>query len=179
MRIRFAIVLVLVCLVTGMAEAGVYYETSDKTYYKYEDENPNYETMVPAKGESYASNNYFGERRLDITLSTNGPVLRIATIPKVNGGYAGMKQAIIAEWKPLFTDLKVTNEAEYTNDRGVKFRFFEATGKTTAGGTGMIRFAAFTKGSDMVYVELFCASSAYTGTVKNHWMKAIHSFKWL
>jgi len=178
MRTRLALALVLVLLVTGMAEAGVYYNTDTSTYYRYEDDNPNYETIVPAKGESYAPSNLFGERRLDISISPNGPVLRLATVPKANGGYAGMKQAIIASWKPLFTDLKVTSEADYTNDLGVKFRFFEATGKTTSGSTGMIRFAAFTKGTDIVYVELFCTAGAYTGTVKDYWMKAIHSFKW-
>lgn len=179
MRKHIAIVLVLATLlVSGPVYASQFWKSQDSTYWWYWEEAPKVELLVPANLKVYAQHEIFGESLLDINLSDNGPLLRIACVPKQRGGWATLKQMATARWQHVLSDIKITSEKNYTNEQGVPFQFIEATGTMPSGKVGMIRLAAFFKGQDVVYVELFCESKEYTGNVKTYWMKAIHSLKW-
>lgn len=182
MRQRIWLALVLLLVLSGVAQAGEYYLSDDKAdnglYWWYWDDAPKYEVKVPSKAEAYAPHSIFDERSLDITLSKNGPLLRVASVARVVGGYAGVKLALTQRWQHVLTNVKTQTDTEITTSRGVKAKFFVSTGKTPSGASAMIRLVVFVKGTDVVYLELLCDEKAYAGTVKEQWVKAVNSFNW-
>lgn len=179
MRRHLIIALVLATLfASAPVYAGQFWKSDDSAYWWYWDDAPRIELLVPADLKVYAQHKIFGESLLDINLSDNGPVLRVACVSKMRGGWTALKQMSTARWQHILSDIKIASEKDYTSEQGIPFKFIEATGTLPSGKVGMIRLAAFFKDQDVAYVELFCESKEYTGNVKNHWMKAIHTLKW-
>lgn len=178
MRQRVALALVLVVLTATAAQAGEYYLSEDAEYWWYWDDGPKYEMFVPAKAESYAPKHIFQERSLDITLKKEGPTIRVSSVAKVRGGYAGIKQAVLGRWQHVLSNVKVTEESDITTSRGVKAKFLVAAGQTPAGATAMIRLVVYLKGADAVLLELWCNEKDYAGDTRRYWIKAVNTFNW-
>lgn len=178
MRQRIVFVLALLTLLSSTARAGEYYLSDEKDYWWYWDDPPKYELLVPAKAESYAPQKVFDERSLNVTLRKNGPTLRISSVTKVRGSYSGVKQAVLGRWQHALSGVQLTTETEITTSVGVRAKFFVATGKTPEGGNAMIRFVGFFKGTDVVFLELWCDEKDYAGSVRQQWIKAVNTFKW-
>lgn len=178
MRQRAALALVLVMLTTTIVRAGEYYLSDDAEYWWYWDDDPKYEVFVPAKADSYAPTHIFQERSLDITLKKGGPIIRVSSVAKVRGGYAGIKQAVLGRWQHVLSNVKVTEEKDITTSRGVKAKFLVAKGQTPSGTPAMIRLVVYLKGADAVFLELWCNEKDYAGNTQRYWIKAVNTFNW-
>jgi hypothetical protein len=171
-------VLVLFLTVPAVVQAGDYYLSDEKTYWWYWDDSPKYEVKVPAKADSYAPQRLFGERCLDMTLTKNGPIMGVCSVAKVQGGYTAIKQAVMQRWQHVLVNPKITSDSEITTTRGVHAKFLTVSAKTPDGVQVMIRLVGFVKGTDAVYLTLFCDEKAYSGETKNTWVKAVNTFNW-
>jgi hypothetical protein len=172
--------LAILLLFTGLCQAGQYWMTENEGYWLYQDDNPDYEIMIPSKavGRTYAPLNVLGVRSLDITLSENGPVIRVSTINQLQGGYAAVRDSITKRWQPALTGFKIESDSVITTRQNIKANFFVASGKTSAGVSAMIRGVAYFKGNSVVVLELLCNEKDYAGEVKNQWIEAVNTFNW-
>lgn len=178
MRKSSVLALLFLLLATAGARAGEYYLSDEKDYWWYWDDSPKYELLVPANAESYAPKLIFDERSLEITLKKNGPIIRISSVAKVQGGYAAVKQAALGRWQHVLSGVKVTGEADITTSVGVKAKHFIVQGKTPQGRPAMIRFVAYFKGADVVTLQLWCDEKDYGGDVQRQWIKAVNTLNW-
>ena len=176
----FALFVVLLGAMSAFAQyQGEFYVHTDQRFWWYQGDNRLYELLVPSQGEQYIERDIFGEKMLEITLRTGGPIIRIASF---GGGSAALdraRQALTSQWQHVLSNVQTTENRTITTSNGLQARFVVIQGRTPGGQQAMMRAVFFNKGDNNVYLQWLGLTSQYSGSNQEFWLQAVNTFAWL
>lgn len=166
----------LLIVLSATAFAGEYYLSDEDGYWWYWDGSPAYEVKIPATAFAYVQVEWGGATSLEVALGEKGPLLLIGTLPGTDVNRAW--NAISGRWAASVENSRMTNDSTITTDQGLSARFRVLEGSAPGGPNAMVRMVMFTRGNRTAYLAFVGNASSYAGAVREHWLKAVHTFNW-
>lgn len=172
--------LICVLLVSSVATAGSFYIYDDnELYWIYEETKPGFNVLVPSGGVRYIETSRFGENLLELSISENGPMLTIGSISQAGVSVSTVRKAIVDYWNRLLTNVRVTNNEQITTSNGTAATFYALVGTAPTGQSVMVRIVLYQREKDIAYIVYTLQEKEYTGTIREYWIRAVNTFKWM
>lgn len=175
---KFILTILIFCLSSVPAFAANYYYSDNDLYWILEETSPDFEMLIPADRYAYYESDRFGEKRIEIVLSPNGPSLTIGSIKNYRGNVDQIRKALVEAWSYLLTDVHVANNREITTSKGLKAKFYSLQGKGEHGKDVMLRIVIFQRGRDVVHLSYALNADDYIGETRQFWLEAVNTFQW-
>lgn len=171
---------VLVCcalllLLPAAAAAGELYRyDGDPNYWWYVDGSPRFEVLIPSDRSAinWVEIDWGGSTSMQVVIGEGGPMIVVGTLPTTDAAAAW--NALSAPWAARTQSARTTTNSQITTDQGLNARFF-----VLEGGGNMVRMVAFTRSGRLAYLLFVGKSADYSGSARQHWLRAVHSFRWL
>lgn len=179
MKRVFGLTLAITLLASSATMAFQYYLSGNDLYWILQDDSVGYQVWVPADAYRYVQTDRFGERMVEISLTENGPVLTVGGIKQTGLSVNTVRQALVNYWNRILSDVQVDNNSQITTSNGIAATFYSITGTSPTGQSVMVRVILYQRGKDIVYITYTLPANQYTGDIREYWIRAVNTFKWL
>lgn len=172
---RVVLSLALLVLLSGAASAGELYRyDGDPGYWWYVDGPPNFEVLIPSDRSAinWVEVDWGGSTSMQVMIEEGGPMIVVGTLPTTDAAAAW--NALSAPWAARAQNARTTTNSQITTDQGLSARFFVLEGSGS-----MVRMVSFTRSGRLAYLLFVGKAADYGGSVRQYWLRAVHSFRWL
>jgi len=174
---RIIVLAVVLVIIAGSgAGAGEFYLHEQKDYWWYYVGTPGFYAVIPSNAERYYKKAVFGYEFLEILWEKENVVMEIGAIP--NSTVTNAINFVAKRWSPFLKNETVLANREITTSNNLKAYFYAVEGTGPDAVKYMLRSVYFTKEGTVVYLAMYLPSGKYTGTMLNHWIKAVNESEW-